>query len=254
MLPNVYGWSWTPAHVIFVAVFFGIGATIAVTVTIAWWRAARDLKGGRGDSIRWREEFRELSPTGRTCRHEITGEFRQRQCDKAFDCRECATHAKLTHSGDAPEIYYDRGHTWVRPEPDGTMSVGLDDIATRLIGAGARLELPAPGTHVTVHAPAARARRNGHDVRILSPVDGEVVRTGGSELVRVRPSEDPARLTHLLSGREAELWNRREQERLQLLVSPIAALADGGVLVEDLPEADPEADWSRIWGAMLLEP
>jgi hypothetical protein len=258
MLPNVYGWSWTPVHVIFVSVFFLVGLTVATTVLMAWWRARRDLNAGQTDSIRWREEFHELPCSERTCRHEITGRFRQRECDRAFDCRECATHAKLLSEREPAELYYDRGHTWVRVGVDGILSVGLDDIAAKLLGPEAHLELPAAGAHVQVHAPAVRAHRNGHDVRILSPVEGEVLpSTDDGALFRVKPAESPTRLTHLLAGREAEIWKMREMERLQLLLAPeaaLASLADGGLLVEDIPAIDPKADWSRVWGAMLLEP
>ena len=122
MFPNVYGWSWTPGHVIFVGVFLAIAATIAASVPIAWWRRDRDLARGRADAIRWKEDFNELSIDERKCRHELTNEFLWRQCDRAFDCRECPTHAKLFPPAPLADIYYDRGHTWVRPEPDGTLS------------------------------------------------------------------------------------------------------------------------------------
>jgi hypothetical protein len=49
----------------------------------------------------------------------------------------------------------------------------------------------------------------------------------------------------------------RELERLQTLMAPdpnAPALADGGVLVDDAPEAFPQANWPAVWGEMLLEP
>ena len=88
MLPNVYGWSWTPGHVIFVSVFFAVGLTVAATVLIAWWRSSRDLRAGRADTIRWKEDFHDLAPEDRRCRHEIGGKVMWRECDRAFDCRE----------------------------------------------------------------------------------------------------------------------------------------------------------------------
>ena len=74
---------------------------------------------------------------------------------------------------------YHRGHTWVRPEMDGTVTVGLDDFARRLVGTPDRIELPAPGSRLEVNGPAGRITAHGNEVRVLSPVDGTVVETRG---------------------------------------------------------------------------
>jgi len=82
--------------------------------------------------------------------HEIKGLFRERVCERAFDCRSCPTHQKVVESGaagcdaglraestsvaglDVPlDRFYHRGHTWVRPEDDGTVTIGLDAFATQ---------------------------------------------------------------------------------------------------------------------------
>ena len=46
---------------------------------------------------------------------------------------------------------YHRGHTWARLEDDGTYTVGLDELGSRLIGKPEIIELPAPGTPVFVN-------------------------------------------------------------------------------------------------------
>lgn len=232
MFPNVYGWSWTPAHVIFVGVFFAVGLTVALTVLIAWWRAQRDLRAGRADAIRWQEEFHDLPRDFRRCRHEIRGRVPRRECERGFECSACDTHPKLASADGGGDLLYHRGHTWVRPEADGTLRVGLDDLALQMIGPDAKIELPEPGTRVQVHAPLGRVRLNGHEARVLSPVTGDVIQTTGRAEFRVRPSSGP--LTHLLSGEEALAWQAHEQERLQRIAG--------------------EPDRSRVWGAMLLEP
>jgi hypothetical protein len=154
---------------------------------------------------------------------------------------------------------YHRGHTWARPEPDGTMSVGLDDLGRRLMGRVDRLELPPPGTRLYRNGPAWRAMRNGNAVRVLSPLDGEVEslgEAGDDWILRLAPPEGGFETRHLLGGREAAAWSLRELDRLQLALSAPGApsLADGGTLVEDLPAAIPAADWDAIWGEMFLEP
>jgi hypothetical protein len=95
--------------------------------------------------------------------------------------------------------------------------------------------------------------------RILSPVDGEVIATGGEGadwFLKVKPSDSGKDLRHLLSGREAHAWLLRELERLQGTLSGVhggITLADGGTLVEDIP-ASVGKDCSAVWEEMFLQP
>ena len=115
---------------------------------------------------------------------------------------------------------------------------------------GMLLDQPGIGT-------AWKLRQRGDEFRVLSPVDGEVLETGSPDdgfLLKVRTEGVD---THLLRGAEVQPWVMRELERLQVLIAPdpnAPALADGGVLVDDAPEAFPEANWAAVWGEMLLEP
>jgi hypothetical protein len=63
-------------------------------------------------------------------------------------------------------------------------------------------------------------------------------------------------LRHLLTAREARFWMLKEIERLQLCLSGRqagGALADGGVLVQDIPAAL-KGDCSLVWEEMFLQP
>ena len=154
---------------------------------------------------------------------------------------------------------YHRGHTWVRPEADGTLTVGLDDLARRLVGTPERVVLPAAGERLQVNGPAAALTTRGHEVRVLSPVDGTVVEASGEGpgfTLRVDPGGTPD-LRHLLSGAEVRAWALRELERLQRALGSSAlgaALADGGELVADVGEALPGDRYDALLGEMLLEP
>lgn len=119
------------------------------------------------------------------------------------------------------------------------------------------MELPPSGSRVEVNGVAWKMRRNGDEVRVLSPVEGEVLATGGPDagwFLKVRPSS--CNMAHLLQGAEAGRWEVREMECVQLLLGAEAgpALADGGVMVEDVPAAQPRADWDAIRGRIFLEP
>jgi glycine cleavage system H lipoate-binding protein len=275
MFPWNYGFEWNASHVLFLGAFYTVLVVVATTVVSASWRARRDLRASREESIRWHSEFDDLPPQDRVCRHVLTGEFRKRQCPNGFDCRVCETHARLIaqHPPAAPaemeeevlgmsfplDRYYHRGHTWARPEADGTVTVGLDELGARLLDTPDSIELPQPGAAIRVNGTAFRIRKRQADVRVLSPVDGEVLETGGPEkgwMLKLKPAEAGERgLRHLLRGAEIRPWLLREMERLQLALMAEGAgpaLADGGVPVADIAAGYPKADWDAVCSEMFL--
>jgi glycine cleavage system H lipoate-binding protein len=274
MLPWNYGFHWSAGTIIFLGAFYTVLVVVATTLLSAAWRSYRALARRKVEEIRWHSDFHDLTPADRACRHVLTGEFKSRECPNAFDCRQCETHAKLVerrpvqqpaeHEEDIfgmafpLDRFYHRGHTWAKMEPDGTVTVGLDELGKRLLGTPDRVELPQAGAHVETNGAAFRVHKREADVRVLSPVDGKVVETGGPEqgwYLRVAPKD--FNLTHLLRGAEVKPWLMREMERLQLALSMEGAaptLADGGVPVDDIPAAYPRADWDSVCGDMFLQP
>lgn len=274
MFPWNYGFHWGAGSVIFLGAFYGVVLIVAATLAVAMWRARRAARAGRESEVRWHAEFHDLPATDRLCRHMLTGEFPYRECPNAFDCRRCETHARLLEmhapavSGEsAEEVFgmvfpfdrlYHRGHTWVRPEADGTLTIGLDDLGRRLIGVPDRVELPPAGARVEANGPAWRIYKRNAAVRLLSPVDGAVIESNGAEpggQLRVKPDGQPFDLRHLLLPYEVKPWLLREMERLQLALSAegIPALADGGVPVEDISANCPQADWDSVCSRMFLQ-
>ncbi|MEO8597916.1 MAG: glycine cleavage system protein H [Candidatus Solibacter sp.] len=275
MFPWNYGFHPGPGTFIFLGAFYIVLVVVVTTLLNALWRSRGDLSEGNVEKIRWHSDFHDLPAADRTCRHVLTGEFKSRVCPNEFDCRECDTHRKLVAihplapaaeseifgmSFPADRLYH-RGHTWAKPEADGTVTVGLDDLGARLFGTPDTVELPEPGTRVQTNGTAFRIRRREADVRILSPVDGEVVETGGVDrgyFLRVKPLAGQIDMRHLLSGAEVKPWMMRELERLQLALTmegaSLPSLADGGVPVADIAAAYPKADWDAVCGEMFLEP
>jgi hypothetical protein len=260
------------ANVIFLGAFFGVVVAIASAVLLAVLRSRRDLLAGRAEAIRWAEDFKSLSAADRACRHELTGEVAHRVCPNGFDCRVCEVHPQIVARGVPPapsreivglevpgELLYHRGHTWVRPEEDGTVTIGLDELATRLMGVPDRVVLPARGASLEVNGTGWIAVKDRSDVRILSPVDGVVESTGGPSegwYLRVRPPGGALDDRHLLRGREVGAWMAREVDRLQSLIgngSVGPSLADGGVLVADLAGAIPEDRRDAVVGEMMMD-
>lgn len=277
MFPGVYGFTWSAGNLIFLGLFFTIAVIIATTLVLASLRAWQGQRAGRAQAIRWHEDFHNLPAPLKACRHELNGDIQQRACPNAFECRTCAIHAQYlarqennverpataeTPFGfDYPaDRLYHRGHAWVEPDADGTVLVGLDDFGKKVFGTVDAVELPPVGTHLEVNGTGWTMRRHGHAVRILAPIDGEVVAHGAAEdgwIMRVRPSTSGFSTNHLLAGSEVRGWITREIDNLQIRlggshVGP--ALADGGEVIEEIPASYPTADWDAIWGNVFLEP
>jgi hypothetical protein len=272
MFPGVDGFHWTFAHIFFISVFLTIVAVIAVVAMVTLTRAARGVLTGRAEPLRWTVSFGELPVADRKCRHALTGEAPERICPNAFDCRSCVNHPKYrqARTGESPDIlfglrypqhhYYHRGHTWVAPQPDGTLLVGLDAIGHQMIAEPDVVQMPAPGSKVLNNGEGWRMRKDGLEVRVLCPVDGTVLQTGGPEddwFLRVQPASKPADLRHLLRGEEVRAWVGQEIERLQFAIAPqgeAPVLADGGVLVDDFLHEIPAGKRDEVLGQFFLEP
>jgi glycine cleavage system H protein len=269
MFPWVDGFHWSPGHIIFLSLFFAVVLTIVSTFVRAIWRTASDFRTHDAAETCWRLNFAELPEAERRCRHELAGRVAHRVCPNAFDCRHCAQYAEfaaLPARAVSPEagvsfssdLLYHRGHTWVRPEADGALTIGLDELAQHLIGRPDSVQLPPKGSEVESNGIAWRMTKNGHEIQVRAPLDGTVVSTGGDQhgwYLKLRPHE-PVDLRHLLRGAEVPGWLARELERLQLQLSAPNAqpcLADGGTLMPHLMDAMPAADWEAVLAATFLE-
>lgn len=273
MFPGIDGFHWTLGHVLFLSLFFAVVLTILVTVASAAWRTSRDFHSHRAIDLWWRSQFAELPVSDRRCRHELAGRVLSRTCDNAFDCRHCEKYSQfavLPATGNvgslgldyADDRYYHRGHTWVKPEEDLTVTIGLDELAARLVGTPDLVSLPEVGQGLEVNQTAWRMKKNGHEIEVRAPLEGTVVGIGGPKegwYLKIRPRlelREPATLRHLLCGPEVHGWMSRELERLQLQLraaNTVPSLADGGVLMPDLMNAVPEADWDTVLADTFLQ-
>lgn len=275
MLPSAYEFHWDIGHIAFLGIFYTIVSIVIAVLAVAATRVLSDLRRRRVGAIEWEETFHDLPQARRHCRHEFDGAVTCRICEHGFDCETCAQHPEFCEQAGAgtaaedatppvglglvPGRLYHRGHTWVEPAPDGTLTVGLDDFASRCFGRPDRLLLPARGSILESGQRGATLERGDLRARIAVPVSGQVVEVGGLDagwLYRIKPLESPARLDHLLKEDEARVWMLRELEWLQGQVSTqaeAAVLADGGTLLDDFMREYPLADWDSIWGQVCLE-
>lgn len=260
------------AEIFFISAFLCVAGAIAVVLVLSFLRARRGLATGQETAIRWAADFADLPKSDRRCRHDLTGEAPGRICPNAFDCRVCSNHLRFRKArrNEAPDMifglhypnyrYYHRGHTWVAPQPDGTLLVGLDEISQRMIGAPDAVRMPGAGERVSNNGEGWRMWKDGLEVRVLCPVDGTVLQSGGPDdtwYLRILPQSKPPDLRHLLRGEEVRAWVGRELERLQAAIShpgQTIALADGGELVDEFLLQLPENMRDSVLGEMFLEP
>ena len=276
MLPFVYEFHWTPFHIGFLLVFFTVFVVISTTVVRAFLHTRRDELQNKFEEIQWHSDFEDLSPKARACRHELTGEVSKRTCDNQFDCRTCTVHPTIVskhhpHSLSGlfqfevlgftmpPYRMYHRGHTWVQDENEGIYKIGLDDFGARLIGTPDEMVFPQIGTMLKVNGTGWHMKKGKTTLRILSPIEGEVIEHGSAEKgfdlkIKARTSKDIT--SHLLKAHEILPWLTREMERLQISFATSgigATLADGGELVPGFQKYFPNADWDGVLGQMFLE-
>jgi glycine cleavage system H protein len=159
-------------------------------------------------------------------------------------------------------------HTWVAPRGrDGTLAVGVDEVAERLLPSATSVELPAPGMVVRRGDPIAVIRAGRRAIRVGAPVDGTIVRVnrrarrnpalvkedpyGSGWLFAIAPKD--AGWRSFRGGAIAELWIAAERRRLALLVEEQLGLAaaDGGELVDPAPALLAEDGWRRVVASML---
>jgi glycine cleavage system H lipoate-binding protein len=167
-------------------------------------------------------------------------------------------------------LHFHRGHAWAVPERDDVFRIGIDDFAQRLVGRPDALDLPRPGTVVEAGTPGMKLEVDGHAVKVLSPVGGEVIETnpevlrdprvvcddpyGNGWLMKVRVPRPALALSNLFSGKVARAWMDEAAETLSSLMGPKLGpvLQDGGVPVSGFARELSPLEWPRIAEELLL--
>ena len=87
--------------------------------------------------------------------------------------------AVAPNSGRVPwfpeDIYYHRGHTWVKLEEGNTMRIGLDDFTQQVMGDIEGIAIPSPGGELSQGEVAWKVRHGKRKLSQLAPLGGTVV-------------------------------------------------------------------------------
>jgi len=71
-------------------------------------------------------------------------------------------------------LYFDKSHTWVFMERDGTVKMGIDDFLQNITGDYTGLILKNPGERIIKNAPALTLVQNGKKINIKAPISGKI--------------------------------------------------------------------------------
>ncbi len=159
------------------------------------------------------------------------------------------------------------GHSWLEPGRDGTLKVGVDEIASAILPSATAVDLPLPGMVVHRGDPIAVIHAGKRAVRIAAPADGVVERVNGKLrrnpalvkeepyrggwLFRIAPDDDAWKT--LPGGLHADTFMLAERRRLARFVEEELGLAaaDGGELVAPAPALLGEEGWRKVVAAFL---
>ncbi|HHM23650.1 MAG TPA: glycine cleavage system protein H [Bacteroidetes bacterium] len=164
----------------------------------------------------------------------------------------------------ARDRYYHQGHSWAKPEKGNLVKVGIDDFATKFLGAPKAIEVPQPGSQIEQGEIGWRLKVDSRKVEMLAPVTGKVVAVNKKVLEHPELLErDPynegwllevetpklrANLRNLLSGRLAREWMEDTAESLRRMLAPKigATLQDGGLPVNGFARSVWPENWDEI--------
>jgi glycine cleavage system H lipoate-binding protein len=167
-------------------------------------------------------------------------------------------------------LHYHPGHTWVRVDSDDTVTVGLDDFASKLAGRSKSVRLPQAGDFLRCGAKSVRLDATQGSTSLVAPVEGEVLEVnpdlrrepalatwdpyGRGWLFRMRPSDTAAGLRNLMSGRLARHWTEDSSRELNLRLMALSGsvLQDGGTPAADFAGHLDPSDWKRLTDQFFL--
>jgi glycine cleavage system H protein len=163
-------------------------------------------------------------------------------------------------------LAYSPGHTWVKSE-GGSLKVGLDDLAQRILPWTVAVEMPRTGRMVKEGEPVATLSCGDREVQVAAPASGRIVAVnqevlreptlaksenyGSGWLFAIEPTGSEWKT--LPAGERARSWLRAEGERLTRFYEEQLgmAAADGGELIGSPDTLLTDAQWKNLSRSFL---
>jgi len=198
---------------------------------------------------------------------------RQDRLDKQLQPRVHITHlseAQRACSGDFSipgGVLVSSGHCWASMAQDGSVKVGLDDFAKKLIGPVDAIEFPNVGMAVKAGQPLFSLRQKNRRAQFYAPVSGQVVKVnaalgedcGALDLTPyhknwvcvIDADSLDVEVPRLRIGKSAVSLYQDDLERFRRLMAELAPkdgagrYRDEGLHVGELERLD-DAQWDRV--------
>ncbi len=116
-------------------------------------------------------------------------------------------------------LYYHEEDAWVRVEPDGTVTIGMDDFYQKQAGDTTYVDLPFEGDTITQGETCGKIQSSKWVGKFVAPISGEIIEVnrelendcrlinkdpyGAGWIIKVKPSNLEAELKNLAYGPEA---------------------------------------------------
>ncbi|HEY3380351.1 MAG TPA: glycine cleavage system protein H [Vicinamibacterales bacterium] len=163
------------------------------------------------------------------------------------------------------DLFFHKGHAWLRLEDADTVTVGLDDFAQKLVGPLGALRLPVVGTTLVQGQPALMLDAGAKVIPMLAPVDGTVLAVnpaalassdivnrspyGDGWLMKVKTTKLAGNLRRLMSGEAAHEWMDSVCESLGAEMAGLElgkVYLDGGQMVDGVARHLSPDNWDQI--------
>jgi glycine cleavage system H lipoate-binding protein len=229
----------------------------------------------------------QLSGRERKCRYALMDEVPFKLCSHNYQCGSCEYDQMMQDAIDRNPLLarrraraqeqkvqgfslrrglrYHPRHTWVRTEEDGTVRIGIDDFAQRLLGNVRNVQLPNEGEEVARDSKGITANLEGERTAEISiPIGGRVVEINSDVLndstglesdpyknwiLRIEPDNAVEDLEALISGwNKSRGWLSDEVDRLRSRIESSlgVTIADGGQLVSNLHSEISDEEWRHM--------
>lgn len=249
--------------------------------------SAMNSRVEKGKQISWQQAMRRKPDLERTCRHSLTNRIAGRLCAYDYRCDKCdfdqyfedvwtprtsSPPTEVQHVKGfeiAADRYFHDGHTWARIESGGTLRIGMDDFALKLLGAADGFDLPLTGKELDTGRPGWGLKRQNLCADVLAPVDGVIVEVnadvrenpklssgspyGDGWLFTVHTPDIKATIKNLMSHTETLSWLDDEVLKLEGMIEETAGplAADGGFLRHDIYGNLPSLGWENLTRTFL---
>lgn len=167
-------------------------------------------------------------------------------------------------SYDVFDRYFHPGHTWAMISGSLSVTVGVDDFSSCMIGNLSKIELPAIGQMIHQGDPFTLLYHGSRNLVQVSPISGKVVEVNKKLsrnpglindsplehgwIVKILPTSLETDLRNLLKGIVADGWRDAVRTQLIQLFSPRigTVVQDGGQLVQNLGDHLSDDEWNRL--------